>query len=220
MAVKHSIVIPCYLLPDKDFELVRYTKKCVDSIRQHLRDYELILVDNGSPTGTDLLINEANIYIRNKTNLGFAPAVNQGLKLAGGTYITVCNNDVEFLHDWLSLASDAFDEKTGAVSSHIHDHDPLHRVGREPVKYGSMFGALWMTKREVLDDVGLLDEGYIVGMYEDRDFFFRIQRAGYELAKIGWCNHVGNATWGKMPNQYETFMQNKRRFEEKLAQAQ
>lgn len=220
MDVMFSIVIPCYLIPDKDCELLGFTQNCILSIRRYCTDYELILIDNGSTVGQDYLLNEADRYVRNSSNLGFAPAVNQGLKLACGTYITVCNNDVEFLHDWLSLASDAFDEKTGAVSSHLHDHDPLHRVGREPVKYGSMFGALWMTKREVLNDVGLLDEGYIVGMYEDRDFFLRIQRAGYELAKIGWCNHVGNATWGKMPNQHETFMQNKRRFEEKLAQAQ
>lgn len=211
--MKFSLIIPCLLLPDKDHELLGFTIKCVNSIRRHLTDYELILVDNGSTVDSDFLQHEANVYIRNKSNLGFAPAVNQGLKIARADYISVCNNDIEFLHDWLSLAWDSFKPKTGVISSHLHDHDPNHNVGLMKCDFGGMFGALWMTTRSAINKVGYLDEGYKVGMWEDRDYWKRMEAEGYDLAKVGWCNHIGNATWGKMPNQAEIFNENQKRFE-------
>lgn len=213
--MKYSLVIPCHLLPDKNHELLVFTVKCINSIKKYLKDYELILVDNGSTVDAYYLQDKADVYIRNKTNLGFAPAVNQGLKIARGEYVSVCNNDIEFLHDWFSLASDNFKPNTGVISSHLHDHDPEHKVGRQVADWQLMFGALWMTTREAIDKVGYLDEGYKVGMWEDRDYWKRMEAQGYELAKIGWCNHTGNATWGKMPNQNETFVANQKRFEDR-----
>jgi GT2 family glycosyltransferase len=215
MGMKFSLIIPCYLLPDKNHELLGFTMKCINSIRKHLSDYELILVDNGSTVDSNYLIEQADVYIRNKANLGFAPAVNQGLKIARGEYIAVCNNDIEFIHDWLSLAWDSFKPKTGVISSHLHDHDPQHNVGRIDCKWGGMFGALWITTKSAIDKVGYLDEGYRVGMWEDRDYWKRMEEAGYELAKVGWCNHTGNATWGKMPNQNEIFIANEKRFKDR-----
>ena len=171
MGIKFSIVIPCYLLPDKDHELLGFTADCIHSIEKYLDDYELILIDNGSPVDSWFLQEEADVYIRNKKNLGFAPAVNQGLKTARAEYITVCNNDIEFIHDWLSLAKDSFHTETGVVCSHLHDHDPNHQVGRMPCNWGGMFGALWMTTRNIIDKVGYLDEEYKMGMWEDRDYW-------------------------------------------------
>ncbi len=215
MGIKYSIVIPCYLLPDKNHELLGFTSDCIHSIEKYLDDYELILVDNGSTVDSWFLQEEANVYIRNKTNLGFAPAVNQGLKLAKGEYIIVSNNDIEFINDWFAEASNYFYPNTGVISSHLHDHNPRHDTGRMTVDWGDMFGALWMTKRNVVDKVGFLDEGYSIGMWEDRDYWKRVQKVGYQLVKAGWCKHIGNATWGKMPNQNEIFLANKKRFEEK-----
>jgi len=215
MGIKYSIVIPCYLVPYNSNELTGFTKNCIQSIRKYSSDYELILIDNGSTVDSDYLMEEANVYVRNKTNLGFAPAVNQGLKLATGEYIIVSNNDIEFINDWIADATSAFNETTGVLSSHLHDHDPEHKVGSIIVDWGGMFGALWMTKRSVIDKVGFLDEGYVMGMWEDRDYWKRIEKAGYKFMKAGWCKHIGNATWGKIPNQHEIFNANQKRFEEK-----
>ena len=79
--------------------------------------------------------------------------------------------------------------------------------------WGHMFGALWMTRQEVLDVVGYLDEDYGIGMFEDRAMWRTIAAAGYDLVKAGWCNHIGNATWGKMPHQQEIYLRNKAKFE-------
>lgn len=210
-----SIVIPCYILPDKDAELLTFLRRCLESIRRHTEDYELILVDNGSPIGGDYMRGTADIYVRNQENLGYAVAVNQGVKLARGEWLVVMNDDVEVMDGWLETMQAAWGPRTGAVSSHLHDADPEHRVGREyyNIPMGHMFGALWMTQPEVLAKVGLLDEGYERGMFEDKDLWMRLVKTGYVLGKAGWCKHIGNATWGKLPNQQEIYLRNKARFE-------
>jgi len=210
-----SIIVPCYLLPDKDAELLTFTQNFIKSLREHVKVcYEFIIVDNGSPIGGEYLREQADVYVRNPTNLGFAPAVNQGLKIARGDWLIVSNNDIEFLHDWPHAAISAWVDDVGAISSHLHDSDPEHRAGIELAPEGHMFGALWMTRREVLDEIGLLDEGYERGMFEDRDLWRRLSIAGYKFRKVGWVNHIGNATWGKLPHQQKIYLANKARFEE------
>jgi GT2 family glycosyltransferase len=208
-----SVIIPCYILPDKSGELLHFTLDCLESLRWHCGLVELVLVDNGSPVGGTHLRAEADLYIRNRRNLGYGPAVNQGLKLATKDWLVVANNDVVFTHNWVKTAKEAWQEGTGVVSSHLEDHDPEHKAGRQVAHWGLMFGALWMTRRDVVEAVGLLDEGYEFGHYEDKDYWRRLEEAGFELVKAGWCRHVGNATWGKLPYQQEIFLRNKRRFE-------
>lgn len=86
-----SVIIVCFnnrtLLPS-----------CVDSIygtvdRSRL---EIIVSDNGSTDGSDLLIRERWPDIRlieNGKNLGFAAAVNRGIAVARGYYIVLMNSD-------------------------------------------------------------------------------------------------------------------------------
>ena len=167
-----SVIIPCLILPDKDAILLRYTEHCLKSLREHTAlDYELILVDNGSTIGCNYLIDWADTYIRNKTNLGFAPAVNQGLKIARGEWLVVSNNDITFIHDWISNALDVWTPDTGIISSHLHGNDKEHKRNRIEVPWGHMMGALWMTHRSVVEKVGLLDERFERGMFRGRRLF-------------------------------------------------
>jgi GT2 family glycosyltransferase len=214
-----SIIIPCYLLPDKGNELERFTANCLGSIQEYLsHPYEIIIVDNGSEIGTKMLREGADLYIRNEENLGYGPAVNQGLAAASGDWLIVCNNDVEFVHDWIQKAVDAWHEDTGIISSHLLDHDPAMRVGREvPPTFGYFMGALWMISREVYEEIGGLDEQFEYGMFEDKSYVLSIQATGREFVKVGHCKHVGNATWGKLENQDEIYLANKQRFEAKWA---
>lgn len=213
-----AIIIPCYLLPDKDHELRRFTEQCIQSIQAHTTDYRLFLVDNGSPVDSKWLHQQAHFYLRNKVNMGFAPAVNQGLRCAigdGFDWLVVMNNDITVLPNWLETMQGAWGVETGAVSSHLHDHDPHHQAGREIAHPGLMFGALWLTRTAVVRHVGFLDEGYKMGYYEDRDYWMRLHVAGYELVKAGWCYHIGNATSGKLPDLNQFFETNKARYEQR-----
>ncbi len=217
-----AVIIPCYLIPDKGSELTRFTRDCIASLRAHMPGVLLVIVDNGSTVDDDYLAAVANVYIRNSDNLGFAKAVNQGLQAAlyhGCDWLIVSNNDIVFLDDWAAQAKAAWQKNTGIISSHLHDHDPEHKVGRQLATVGLMFGALWMVHRQTINIVDMLDIGYERGMFEDKDWFQRIHEAGMDLIKSGWCRHIGNATWGKLPHQYEIYVKNMERYQAKWGEA-
>src|SRR5690242_14052768 len=79
------------------------TEKCLDSIRQHTNDYELIVVDNGSSDGTVAYLKSQTdaIVHENEENLGFAKGCNQGIALATGENILFLNNDTVVTMHWL-----------------------------------------------------------------------------------------------------------------------
>jgi GT2 family glycosyltransferase/tRNA A-37 threonylcarbamoyl transferase component Bud32 len=81
-----------------DKELTR----CLDSIRIHVRtDLEIIIVNNSKePLGATL----ADKIIENGRNLGFARAVNRGIKAAEGELILLLNPDTRFDSDVISPA--------------------------------------------------------------------------------------------------------------------
>jgi len=213
------VIIPCYLLSDNNNALLKWTARCVESLRENTsQPYRVLIIDNGSQMGTGYLmaVSTSSYYRRNDSNLGFAKAVNQGLKISmDADWIVVANNDIEFLPNWFEYMSSAWDEKTGVISSHLHAHDPEHKAGVQDATVGTMFGALWMTKPGIVVDVGLLDESFEFGYFEDRDYWQRIVQAGYTMKKAGWCNHAGNATSGKLKNMNEFFMANKEKYEAK-----
>lgn len=97
-----SIIIPVY-------QAKQYLGKCIDSIRmQHFSDFELILVDDGSNDGSELLCDEYaqkdnRIKIIHQTNQGVSSARNTGLAHASGKYITFVDAD-----DW--VGPDLFQE--------------------------------------------------------------------------------------------------------------
>lgn len=89
-----SIVVPAY-------NCVRSIQKCVDSIcAQSISDWELILVDDGSNDGTDVLCDQIaskddRIRVIHKQNGGVSSARNLGIDHAKGEYLMFCDSD-----DW------------------------------------------------------------------------------------------------------------------------
>lgn len=68
---------------------------CIDSIKKSKPkvDHEIIVVDNGSID--PLTISKDYKLIKNKENLGFAKANNQGINVANGKYILLLNSDTK-----------------------------------------------------------------------------------------------------------------------------
>jgi GT2 family glycosyltransferase len=64
---------------------------------QELRPAEIVVVDNGSGDGSrEWFQAQPDVrVISNSSNLGFAAAVNQGLRATDSTYVLLCNLDVE-----------------------------------------------------------------------------------------------------------------------------
>ncbi len=74
--------------------------RCLSSLdRQTYRDFETVVVDNGSTNGSPEWIAAQHPQVRLLTlgrNLGFAGGVNRGAKAARGGYLLVSNCDVEY----------------------------------------------------------------------------------------------------------------------------
>ena len=88
-----SIIIVSY----NKFE---YLKRCLESIEKFVNEikYEIIIVDNNSTqNGLENAVEDfANIVLhKNKKNVGFAAANNQGIKIAHGKFFLLLNNDTE-----------------------------------------------------------------------------------------------------------------------------
>lgn len=90
-----SIIIPIFLLE-------RYLRQCIDSIlAQTFTDFELLLIDDGSPDGCPAICDEyaekdARIRVFHKQNGGVTSARNKGLNNANGNWIIYIDGD-----DWI-----------------------------------------------------------------------------------------------------------------------
>ncbi|MEW5705489.1 MAG: tetratricopeptide repeat protein [Actinomycetota bacterium] len=226
------------------YNQLEYTKLCIESIyRYTIPPFELILVDNGSTDGTSAYFNSivGAKVITNKVNLGFAKGCNQGIKIAEGDYILLLNNDVIVTECWLEnmiecLESDPSIGIVGPRSNYVSgpqfievDYksiEALHSFAREFNRQGSdkwfdldvAIGFCMLIKREVINKVGLLDERYGIGNFEDNDFCMRAKMAGYRIVCAGntFIHHFGNRTFigNDLPLQ-NLLIENKRIFDKK-----
>ncbi|MBU0494995.1 MAG: glycosyltransferase family 2 protein [Chloroflexi bacterium] len=98
---------------------------------QTYRDFEIVLVDNGSTDGSvDFVCETAQraagdfpplSIVRNEENQGFAVGNNQGLAAAQGQLIATLNSDTVVDPNWLSTLVVAIqrDDRIGACASHM-----------------------------------------------------------------------------------------------------
>ncbi len=90
-----SIIVPVYKVEE-------YIKSCLDSIlSQTFRDYEVILVDDGSPDNSGTICDEyalrdGRFRVIHKLNGGLSAARNDALDMAQGRYVTFIDSDDEY----------------------------------------------------------------------------------------------------------------------------
>lgn len=196
-----SIVIPV-------LNQVAYTRECLTYLEKNTdTPYELIIIDNASTDGTAAFLRGVRgTVITNATNRGCAGAWNQGIAASKGRYVVLLNNDVLVTPGWLALLV-CFMETTGhgivspAVRTGNLNYDlPTYaeaftracaRADRREIHGGCM-----VIAREVFDHIGLFDEGFQVGTFEDVDFLWRAQHAGVTMAMTGavLVHHFGKVT--------------------------
>lgn len=140
----------------------------------------------------------------------FSRACNFGAGHATGDLLLFLNNDTEVLHgDWLDLMAQWFEREgvgvvgakllfpdsklqhagvilgVGGLASHLFSHHPENTV----TMFGTdcwyrnvvaVTGACLMISREVFDEVGRFDEGYLLN-YSDVDLCLQVNNAGYRV---------------------------------------
>ena len=95
MMIPLSIIVPIY-------NVEKYIEKCIESIlMQDFSDFELILVDDGSPDNCSKICDkyaklDKRIKVIHQKNKGIVLARKAGVKIANGEYITFVDGD-----DWI-----------------------------------------------------------------------------------------------------------------------
>lgn len=166
---------------------VEYLEQALDSIwQQDVRGVELIVVDDGSSDGTaTMLASHAQaLTILSQPNQGPPAARNAGLGSAVGRYIAFIDADdqwvngrlqrqLKFLqsHGEVDLVQERIQHIALSGDEWIPKGDPVHAM--------SLSAALF--KRELFDEVGLLDES--MTYCDDVDWFMRAQQAGARVQR-------------------------------------
>ncbi|MDR1703033.1 MAG: glycosyltransferase family 2 protein, partial [Sporomusaceae bacterium] len=215
---KTSIVILTYNKLD-------YTKICLESIRRYTWDYEIIVVDNGSTDGTPAWLQTQKdiTIILNAENKGFAGGCNQGIVKSTGDVIVLLNNDTIVTPRWLDnlLICLNSSEKIGAAavcSNNEIGQNLVQADGRidNLIAFADNFNQsnpkLWAEdirligfclaiKKSVIDEIGLLDEQFFPGNFEDDDYCLRMHLAGYKLifCRDTFVHHYHNISTANDP---------------------
>ncbi|KZE77885.1 hypothetical protein AV654_20135 [Paenibacillus elgii] len=227
--MKTSIVIATY-------NKLEYTQLCIESIRKFTsqHDYEIIVVDNHSTDETvPWLRSQSDIKaIFNNENLGFPKACNQGIEVSSGDNILLLNNDTIVTSNWLTnlLTCLYSREEVGAVGSVTNScsygqsiqvpYNSIEEMHTFAIQYNqSSNPALWedrlklvgycmVIKKNVLDKVGLLDERFTPGNFEDDDLSLRIKLAGYRLVlcRDTFIHHFGSVSFRNNVDSYNKLL--------------
>lgn len=110
-----SVIVPVY-------KVEPYLQRCVDSIlAQSYTDFEIILVDDGSPDNCGAICDEYSkkdnrVKVLHQQNQGVASARNNGVKISCGEWICFVDSDDLIHQDMLKILLDVA-EKTGALLS-------------------------------------------------------------------------------------------------------
>ena len=216
-----DIIIPIWNQP-------ALTRRCIEAIGRKTRTpHRLILIDNGSEEDTRSYLEGLaggpsgnGILIRNEENLGFIRAVNQGLRASQAPYVCILNNDIVVTEGWLERMVELAEcHPEAGLLNPEQNHDPgkpmpgdLEAFARSRVQGRGKWmeldhctGGCLLVKREVIQKVGVLDEAYGAGYFEDNDYSRRAQQAGYRCLRLldTYVWHDLGATFKKKRNRRE-----------------
>ena len=186
---------------------------CLASLhRQTDRDFETILVDNGSSDGSVERVRRDYPEVRvleNGANLGFAEACNRGIACSDRAWIALLNNDAEADPHWieeLRAAARASDAGVGVIQARIMDQRVPAQVSSTGVVFGRSgefqdreCGSTW-NGRDAIEEIFCASAGAALyrratlqavrpptGIF-DRDFglYFEDVDLGWRCRLAGW----------------------------------
>lgn len=180
--------------------------------------------------------------ILNDENLGFAAGNNVGIRASTGDYVVLLNNDTYVTRGWLLDLVRHFRETpalglVGPVTNNIGNEAKIEidyasmiemsaaarrytvEHPRELLLVDNVAFFCVAVSRAVLDEVGLLDEDFGIGFFEDDDYCHRVRSAGYQIgiAENVFVHHHLSASFDMLGTEERDaiFRRNKQIFEKK-----
>lgn len=186
-------------------------RKSLESLIETTKGQQIVVVDNGEDLEDSKWFlekthnKEVACYIRNRHNLHFGMARNQGLKLCTGEYIVISDNDILFEQDWLEECINFLEKHEGRylatpIAVNATGHQDKYYVGeldgwRLNMRAGSN---IWVMRRKDFEQIGLFEihniagskytdryvkMGYLMALMPKPKCFDMALRQGYEIHK-------------------------------------
>lgn len=191
---------------------------------------EILVVDNGSNEAVVYELQRfvrrdpRMKLILNGKNLGYAAGNNVGLRAATGDFTVLLNNDTYVTKGWIAdlIRPLKLNPKVGLVSPTTNNIGNEQKVSlqyrsmeemarssrafvrqhaRERFETDSVAFFCAATRRDVIEEVGLLDEEFGLGFFEDDDFCQRVLAAGYSIQIVDdvFVHHHLSASFDQLP---------------------
>lgn len=222
-----SVVIPNY-------NGLAYLEGVLSSLEcQSMKNFEVILVDNGSTDGSCAFVASQYSWvhiIELSENFGFSRAVNEGIKAARAPYVLLLNNDTEVEPDFLKEMTEGLQRHKKAFSCQakmlqFHDREKMDDGGnyycalgwafaggkgksakhydKEKKIFSSCAGAA-IYRKKIFEKIGYFDDEHFAYL-EDLDVGYRARIYDYENWYIPGAvvYHVGSGTSGSRYNQFK-----------------
>jgi len=222
---------------------------CISSIKKlnYPKDkIEIIVIDNHSTDGSleQLKVKSSKLKVEgrrlkilgNKENVGFAKAINQGIKQSNGEYIFIGNDDIVFEKDSVKnlVAYALINPNVGILGGKIFSKNKPSKViscGYMMNKWtGNIYpssnpnvirepdwiqGCAMLVRKSLFDQIGIFDENFSLIYFEDFDFCLRAKKAGYTIIYLPSAHfwHGQSKTMDKdLQRKYYQWYKNKVRF--------
>ena len=222
-----SVIIPNY-------NGAEFIKECIDSLKlQEYKDFEIIVVDNGSEDDSADLVEREYPGIRLKRldqNYGFSRAVNEGLRMSEAPFVILLNSDTRVEAGFVGALVSAIksDESVFSVASkmiQMKRPDKLDGAGdlysafgwayargkgrssegyTKTAKVFSACGGAAIYRRSILDEIGWFDEFHFAYL-EDIDIGYRARIMGYRnvYEPEAVVYHYGSGVSGSRYNDFK-----------------
>ncbi len=171
------------------FDLAK-VMRCLGSVMQNSRDYQLVLTDNGAEDGIpeyfDALARQHKFIkvVHNPRNLGFQFPNKLAFASCATPYFIMLNDDAEVPPGWLARIEQVFKNNpraalVGPMGSPCSLHSNFMGYVGPQIEY--IEGSCCACKTDVIAKLGLFSD-YLVGAYcEDVDLSLRVREAGFSI---------------------------------------
>lgn len=212
---------------------VQMTRTALESIqKESCFPYRLILVDNSDEEEARAYFRQISasgefgetLLIQNDHNIGWLKATNIGLGHVESEYVCLLNNDVICGTEWLSrcIALMQREPDIALVNPRGNERSENKKVGdinnyalKLHVDQDGVYtelphcsGFCMVAKSRIFNELGLLDEIFDGGYYEDNDISYRARAAGYRAAQCddAFVFHLGSQSFKKLPTESKRLM--------------
>lgn len=174
-----------------------HTPELVELATNALRSFgnyfvRIVSVDDNSPMDTTFIRDLSDVFINRDKNGGFAVSANDGLRWVLNNekedcIVVYANNDIEVKGNWLEEANRFFSMGADMVGGLGYRTKDIPDGVCTDYSIGGLYndwmfpGGFFITKKSVLEEIGIYDENYKHGGIEDIDLFHRARLAGKKL---------------------------------------